>query len=149
VWDTGGLSRRGSEASPRDDRSDQSPYFEGVGEEICPCRITGSIVSRTSWFTETGCKPDQAADQACTDNGSQETVSRASTRAATVRCWSPRSLLLVSFQRCRTMLLWGRRSKAPSVRAGGLRGLGDQSVIRTGSPSGVRRMKDPTAFACT
>lgn len=56
-------------------------------------------MSRTSWPTEAGCKPDQAADQARTDNGSQETVRKATTRASIARLSPVWRLLLLGVQR--------------------------------------------------
>lgn len=56
-------------------------------------------MSRTRWPTEAGCKPDHAADQARTDNGSQETVRKATTRAIIARRSPVWRLLLLGVQR--------------------------------------------------
>lgn len=54
----------------------------------------------TNRSTEAGCKPDQAADQARTDNGSQETVRKDRTRAKIARLSPIGRVLLVAVQ-CR------------------------------------------------
>lgn len=82
-------------------------------------------MGRTRRPPETGCKADQAADQARTDNGSQETAR--STRARpTAALLSPSRVLIVRlFQRFRVMVrraertatgAWPRRSGGGRVR---------------------------------
>jgi hypothetical protein len=102
---------------------------------------------RTSWPAETGCKADHAADQARTDNGSQETASRARVRAAKARLSRLRRGLIRVGQRDKGM---GGRSSAEkrASRSGpALLRCADQLSISTGSPSGVRRMKVVAALA--
>ena len=53
----------------------------------------------TSWPTEAGYQACQAADQARTDNGSQETVRKAITRAIIARRSPVWRLLLLGIQR--------------------------------------------------
>lgn len=103
----------------------------------------------TSGVTEAGCKADQAADQARTDNGSQETARRASARAAKAFRSSGRRRLILWFQRGEVMVGTRADSRAPSWWARGQGTRSGQLVTLTGSPSGVRRMKSPTAFAST
>lgn len=104
---------------------------------------------RTSWPTEAGCQADQAADQARTDNGSQDTDRKARARA-TIAVRSPlRRVVFWFFQGW-----WGMAACAGVLRAArGGRLMAyrctAQLVICTGSPSGVRRMKSPTALAST
>lgn len=69
---------------------------------------------RTSWPTEAGCKADQAPDQARTDNGSQETESRARIRAARALLSPVWRVLLLRVQGLRVMVRvaggWGAAS---------------------------------------
>lgn len=72
----------------------------------------------TSWPTETGCKADHAPDQARTDNGSQETVRKASTRATVAR-FSPVWRVLLLAVQGRRIMAGGAFVRDPPVTAGG------------------------------
>jgi hypothetical protein len=104
-------------------------------------------VLRTSRSTEAGCKADHAADQARTDNGSQETASRARVRAARAR-FSPlcRSLAVLG-ERCRVMVLGIRCHGRAAAGAVALQAFRAQGSMMTGSPSGVRSRQRMAAFA--
>jgi hypothetical protein len=103
VLATDGSSRRRHEATAGDDPADQPAYLDGVRQKVGTGGTASGVVRRTSWPTEAGCQADQAADQARTDNGSQETVSKARTRAVIARRSPFWRVLLLWFQRCRAM----------------------------------------------
>ena len=94
-----------------------------------------------------GCKPDQAADQARADNGSQDTASNPAARAATVGAGERSKIGRVRFQRRGVMAERGAERQKGATRRGPYGRPVPQDTMRTGSPSGVRRMKDPTALA--
>ena len=69
-------------------------------------------MQRTSWPAEAGCKADQAADQARTDNGSQDTESRATTSTTRAVLSPGGRVVVVGVQRLRVMVetAWGERA---------------------------------------
>ena len=106
-------------------------------------------MGRARWAGVAGCQADQAADQARADNGSQDTVSRATARARTARRSPGWRGLVLWFQGSGGMADLFSGERAAANRRPQAQPAADQLVILTGSPSGVRRMKEPTAFAAT